>query len=750
MSRQTTSQIIAKGEYLQPDFDPYTLTIPHLIGIFAYHGINYPPKHNKADLVDIFNKDIRSNIIKLTKQRLERQETLASEDGILDGVTGRPIAAPAQPVRRSSRRPSREPSAEPDRAEPPKRRRASAEPTVGRGRRAATKKVEIISEESEEDEPQPKLEEPPAKVGRTKDSDAAGPSRRISQKFGPGTDDSNWEDNNIFQSGAESSSPVRPPRKKVPRKSNLRRRTSFSAPPETPSSPSKPVSPPHFDFSPDLSSFDIKPQRSRLSMVKPEPLQDDYYGDVSGLADVSAQLVVEGDDEDDEQEHFLPHDEDGELEADDGENEDPQTVAVAQRIADGGALTHRRPIKSGQPSPLWQKILFTLLVLSLSSLSARYKLESAPIGFCDTGLSTNNAVLDIRKKREEIESCYAEHSEDGRQAGCPPLPLIPLPGPETCTPCPTHASCTRFSVRCDDGYILSPHPLSRIPYLSELANGLPGLGPIAFPPRCVDDELRKKHIGRLGKMIDSTLAETKGKRICAGIDAKKPLDGGEARKWGYGFEDLKQSIYKREQTKEDSKSRSQFDAMYQEAIEQLKKYGRIILEKDSSGTLYIASDHADMTWSCQAIVAARHSWAEWRKSVFGTIGLFLLGLYGKSKLATRREEKQRVAELVQIALEELRNQEMRHYTDPVTTPHAYLSSVQLRDLILQDEHHPQTRRRLWDPVERIIEGNANVRVSLEELRGGEEGRVWTWVGNSGLASPSKKRVSSPFQSPLHE
>lgn len=74
--------------------------------------------------------------------------------------------------------------------------------------------------------------------------------------------------------------------------------------------------------------------------------------------------------------------------------------------------------------------------------------------------------------------------------------------------------------------------------------------------------------------------------------------------------------------------------MYSEAIEQLVKYGRIVEEKDStyvyamntlitllthlnSGKAYITSDHADMTWSCQALVATRHSWAEWRKSVFG-------------------------------------------------------------------------------------------------------------------------------------
>ena len=88
-----TSQIIAKGEYLQPSFDPKSLTIPHLIGIFAYHGVAFPAQHNKAKLVEIFNENIKKNAPNLMKQRLERQETMASEDGILDGVTGNPIVS---------------------------------------------------------------------------------------------------------------------------------------------------------------------------------------------------------------------------------------------------------------------------------------------------------------------------------------------------------------------------------------------------------------------------------------------------------------------------------------------------------------------------------------------------------------------------------------------------------------------------------------------------------------------------------
>lgn len=130
--------------------------------------------------------------------------------------------------------------------------------------------------------------------------------------------------------------------------------------------------------------------------------------------------------------------------------------------------------------------------------------------------------------------------------------------------------------------------------------------------------------------------------------------------------------------------------------------------------------------------------------------MILLGLYGKAQLAVRGAENKRVSELVQIALDTLRNQELAHHTDPVTTPHNYLSSVQLRDLVMQDEHSASIRRRLWDRVERIVEGNANVRANLEELPGGEEARVWRWVGSSGLLSPTSPRASYIPTSPSND
>ena len=103
----------------------------------------------------------------------------------------------------------------------------------------------------------------------------------------------------------------------------------------------------------------------------------------------------------------------------------------------------------------------------------------------------------------------------------------------------------------------------------------------------------------------------------------------------------------------------------------------------------------------------------------------------RARRAQSRAEAKRVGELVQTALTSLRNQEIAHHTDPITAPQPYLSSLQLRDLVLQDQHSIPVRKRLWDQVERIVEENANVRVNLQEVDGGDELRVWRWVGNAG-------------------
>lgn len=164
------------------------------------------------------------------------------------------------------------------------------------------------------------------------------------------------------------------------------------------------------------------------------------------------------------------------------------------------------------------------------------------------------------------------------------------------------------------------------------------------------------------------------------------------------------------------------------------------------GHKFIAHNTPDLDWACALTVKSREGWQEWRLTLGGmyfssskfvyvlrmlSIGIltsFIALLYGRNSLRQRAIDNKRAAELVQIVLDTLRNQEVRHYTDPVSEPHPYISSVQLRDQILQDEHSVKKRQYLWDKVERVVEGNANVRANLEEVEGGDELRVWRWVG----------------------
>ena len=115
----------------------------------------------------------------------------------------------------------------------------------------------------------------------------------------------------------------------------------------------------------------------------------------------------------------------------------------------------------------------------------------------------------------------------------------------------------------------------------------------------------------------------------------------------------------------------------------------------------------------------------------------MVALYSLYLFTQRQKENRRITGLVQVALDTLRNQEFAYYTDPMNAPQPYLSSIQLRDLVLQDETSVNTRRRLWERVERIVESNANVRANLEEIEGGDETRVWRWVGGTGR-TPGKR------------
>lgn len=91
MSKLTAAQIISLGDYLEPDFEPSSLTVSQLLGVLGFHNIRYPTPYTKSKLVQIFNDEVKTRATKYKKERLKKEKSLASDDGIMDGVTGEPI-----------------------------------------------------------------------------------------------------------------------------------------------------------------------------------------------------------------------------------------------------------------------------------------------------------------------------------------------------------------------------------------------------------------------------------------------------------------------------------------------------------------------------------------------------------------------------------------------------------------------------------------------------------------------------------
>lgn len=59
---------------------------------------------------------------------------------------------------------------------------------------------------------------------------------------------------------------------------------------------------------------------------------------------------------------------------------------------------------------------------------------------------------------------------------------------------------------------------------------------------------------------------------------------------------------------------------------------------------------------------------------------------------------------------------------------AYIGSIQLRDLILNEERNLARKMRLWEAVSRRVDRNTNVKASLIEIHG-DVMKVWQWISN---------------------
>jgi hypothetical protein len=91
MSKLTTAQVIHLGDYLEADFDPSALTVSQLLGVLGFHNIRYPSPYTKGKLVQLFNDEVKPRASRFKKERIKQENSMASDDGIMDGITGEPL-----------------------------------------------------------------------------------------------------------------------------------------------------------------------------------------------------------------------------------------------------------------------------------------------------------------------------------------------------------------------------------------------------------------------------------------------------------------------------------------------------------------------------------------------------------------------------------------------------------------------------------------------------------------------------------
>ena len=222
-------------------------------------------------------------------------------------------------------------------------------------------------------------------------------------------------------------------------------------------------------------------------------------------------------------------------------------------------LANRQAIQKGPPffTP-GRTVVFALSLLFLGTFVGKYRLESSQLGFCDVNSNTNDIVKANNLAYELKANCSAQiaaaraltkHLEPAERGAaideewddCTPLPLISLPRPTKCTPCPKHAShCTVDSVTCEPDYPLSRHVLDRIPLASLTLNGMPGLGSVAFPPSCAVNKKRRVLVGKLARAIELYLATKRGEKLCAGTEDESST--AEAVTWGVPVVSLKETV----------------------------------------------------------------------------------------------------------------------------------------------------------------------------------------------------------------
>ena len=333
--------------YLQPDFDPSSLTVPRLRSILVAHNVAYPSSAKKSDLVNLFNIEVVPQARKLLNAQ---SRTKRSTRGIVDVPSSQEsnadpddddedenLAPATTPARRSTRRSTRLASEDIVEATPRPSRR-SVIPPPSTAKRASSKHARIDEEDGHAEERHVKRQAQPRTTRRAEEpADAA---------FYQGPE-SPFTKDNPFQSGTSPPSAARS-------KSGERRRTTLG----TPSDRER------------RKSRDARRRTDGYGAVE----QDDGYTVPSRSTFDMPGMSVRADD--------VPAGEDFTA-------EERQDLVKAERSGETSIV--RRPRRrQQQKSGLAKAAPWTVLVAMLGGVATVFRQEKLQVGYCGVGEASSS------------------------------------------------------------------------------------------------------------------------------------------------------------------------------------------------------------------------------------------------------------------------------------------------------------------------------------------------------------------------
>jgi hypothetical protein len=384
-------------EYLEPGFQPASLTIPRLRSIFVTHDIAYPATAKKADLIQIFEDEIRPRAKKIVFARARARRTskgitdAESQDSTVAEESVQEEDMPPPPTPRTTRRMrSNEPELQ---QELPRRRTrsptkklvlansrpsknsdtdTSADPDAGQRTLRRTRKSEA-----------PNPVAPVRKIKSEEPDDAVGGSKRRESAF---TYD------NPFQSG---SSPLSESRSTSGDRRRKSLGTTTSARKSTSTTRRKTDGP--------------GPSTSTTFQIPVSELESLKHVDENGV---------------EASEEFTPEE----------QLEISQEVAAKGVTALGPRRNKPQQRRFNKSGPLW--LVFVTL---LGGYATWYRKEKFAVGYCGVGQDS----VQVFPANVEVPDWVKVLAEP------------------QCEPCPQHAYCSeKLGTECEADFLLKPHPLS--------------------------------------------------------------------------------------------------------------------------------------------------------------------------------------------------------------------------------------------------------------------------------------------------